>query len=122
MADTQAGTDAKKKAAPKGAPKAAPQGTAKAKQPRTPSDYTARLKTHYEQVVRAALTKQFNYINPMQVPAITKVVLNMGIGEGVADRKKVDNAAADLTLIAGQMDLSIESVMALAVSAALEGA
>ena len=102
MADTQAGTDAKKKAAPKGAPKAAPQGTAKAKKPRTPSDYTARLKTHYEQVVRAALTKQFNYTNPMQVPAITKVVLNMGIGEGVADRKKVDNAAADLTLIAGQ--------------------
>ena len=38
----------------------------------------------------------------MQVPKITKVVLNMGIGEGVADRKKVDNAAADLTLIAGQ--------------------
>ncbi len=38
----------------------------------------------------------------MQVPAITKVVLNMGIGEGVTDRKKVDNAAADLTMIAGQ--------------------
>jgi large subunit ribosomal protein L5 len=38
----------------------------------------------------------------MQVPSITKVVLNMGIGEGVADRKKVDNAAADLSMIAGQ--------------------
>jgi large subunit ribosomal protein L5 len=108
MADTQAGTDAKKpapKAAPKGAPKEAKaktEGKSEGKAPRAPSDYKARLKTHYEQEVRAALTKQFSYTNPMQVPAITKVVLNMGIGEGVADRKKVDNAAADLTLIAGQ--------------------
>lgn len=106
MADTQA--DTKKQAAPKGAPKGAPKAEAKvgaksgAKQPRAPSDYKARLRTHYDQVVRDALTKQFSYTNPMQVPAITKVVLNMGIGEGVADRKKVDNAAADLTLIAGQ--------------------
>ena len=106
MADTQA--DTKKQAAPKGAPKGAPKAEAKAgaksgaKQPRAPSDYKARLRTHYDQVVRGALTKQFSYTNPMQVPAITKVVLNMGIGEGVADRKKVDNAAADLTLIAGQ--------------------
>ena len=72
------------------------------KKPRERSDYVARLKTHFEQVIRAELTKQFGYTNRMQVPVITKVVLNMGIGEGVADRKKVDNAAADLTLIAGQ--------------------
>ena len=52
--------------------------------------------------MRAKLTKQFGYKNRMQVPMITKVVLNMGIGEGVADRKKVDPAAADLALIAGQ--------------------
>jgi large subunit ribosomal protein L5 len=62
----------------------------------------ARLKTHFEQVVRPELSKQFGYGNRFQVPVITKVVLNMGIGEGVADRKKVDNAAQDLTLIAGQ--------------------
>ena len=62
----------------------------------------ARLKTHFEQVMRGELTKQFGYKNRMQVPMITKVVLNMGIGEGVADRKKVDNAAADLSMIAGQ--------------------
>jgi large subunit ribosomal protein L5 len=48
------------------------------------------------------MTKQFGYKNVMQVPMITKVVLNMGIGEGVADRKKVDSAAADLSQIAGQ--------------------
>jgi len=53
-------------------------------------------------VVRPKLTEQFGYKNRMQVPTITKVVLNMGIGEGVADRKKVDNAATDLSLIAGQ--------------------
>jgi large subunit ribosomal protein L5 len=94
MAETQAGTGGKQ---PEGAPKAAPKG----KQPQA-APYVARLKSHYEEVVRGALTKQFAYANPMQVPRITKVVLNMGIGEGVADRKKVDNAAADLTLIAGQ--------------------
>ena len=61
-----------------------------------------RLRAHFENVVRAELTKQRGYSNRMQVPKITKVVLNMGIGEGVADRKKVDNAANDLSLIAGQ--------------------
>jgi large subunit ribosomal protein L5 len=106
MADTQTGGDAKKPKTPKGAPKdagkAAPKDAAAPKVARTPSDYKARLKTQYDQEIRGALTKQFAYANPMQVPGITKVVLNMGIGEGVADRKKVDNAAADLTLIAGQ--------------------
>ncbi len=110
MADTQQQTEAKKPPKPaQGAPKAAKEGGApkgdgapKAKQPRVPSDYKARLKTHFDTVVREQLTKQFGYKNKMQVPVITKVVLNMGIGEGVADRKKVDNAAADLSLIAGQ--------------------
>jgi large subunit ribosomal protein L5 len=64
--------------------------------------YTPRLRTHYDGVVRARLTKQFGYVNPMQVPALDKVVINMGIGEGVSDRKKVESAAADLMLIAGQ--------------------
>ena len=107
MADTQTGTEKKApKAAkpPKGAPKEA--GAAKeskdSKSSRMPDGYKPRLRSHYDDVVRAELTKRFSYTNPMQVPAITKVVLNMGIGEGVADRKKVDNAAADLTLIAGQ--------------------
>jgi large subunit ribosomal protein L5 len=104
MADTQENTEQKKPREPK-APKAAkpaPDAGPKVKKPRVPSDYVARLKTQFEQVIRAELSKQFGYTNPMQVPVITKVVLNMGIGEGVADRKKVDNAAADLTQIAGQ--------------------
>src|SRR5674476_373458 len=74
----------------------------KVKKARVASDYVARLTTHYEKVIRAEMTKQFGYKNVMQVPRITKVVLNMGIGEGVADRKKVDQAASDLSLIAGQ--------------------
>jgi large subunit ribosomal protein L5 len=88
----------KAQAAAKAAAAAAP----KEKKPRQKSDYVARLKTQYEQDIRPRLTKDRGYGNPFQVPKITKVVLNMGIGEGVADRKKVDNAAADLTLIAGQ--------------------
>ncbi|MBI4276088.1 MAG: 50S ribosomal protein L5 [Rhizobiales bacterium] len=64
--------------------------------------YTPRLRTLFDEVVRANLTKQFGYTNRMQVPVLAKVVLNMGIGEGVNDRKKVDSAAADLSLIAGQ--------------------
>ena len=90
MADTQQQTEAKKpQKPPQGAPKAKEAGEAKPKQPRERSDYKARLKTHFDQVVREQLTKQFGYKNKMQVPVITKVVLNMGIGEGVADRKKV---------------------------------
>jgi large subunit ribosomal protein L5 len=73
------------------------------KEAREPEErVTPRLRTHFDQVVRKALTEQFGYTNPMQVPRIDKIVLNMGIGEGVADRKKVDQAAEDLSLIVGQ--------------------
>ena len=103
MADTQT-EQAKAEAKARKAKAQAPPRTARRRpsKPRVRSDYVARLRTHYDKVMRGELTKQFGYKNPMQVPAITKVVLNMGIGEGVADRKKVDNAAADLSLIAGQ--------------------
>jgi large subunit ribosomal protein L5 len=104
MADTQQQTETKKPPKPpQAAAKVKEAGEAKPmKQPRERSNYVPRLKTHFEQVVRDQLVKQFGYKNKMQVPVITKVVLNMGIGEGVADRKKVENAAADLSLIAGQ--------------------
>ena len=64
--------------------------------------YTPRLRIFFNDVVRARLTEQFGYKNRFEVPVLDKVVINMGIGEGVADRKKVDGAAADLGLIAGQ--------------------
>jgi len=120
MADKQTENKKAKSGAPKGdapkAPKAAKPAAKKdggeapkAKVPRERSDYVARLRTHYEKVVRAQMTEKFGYKNPMQVPVITKVVLNMGIGEGVADRKKVDNASQDLSLIAGQKSVITKS-------------
>ena len=66
------------------------------------ADYIPRLKTHYDDSIRAQLTEQFSYANPMQVPKLDKVVLNLGIGEATTDTKKVKAAYADLELIAGQ--------------------
>jgi large subunit ribosomal protein L5 len=68
-----------------------------------------RLKGVYESVIRQKLTEQFSYGNPMQVPALDKVVINMGVGEAVADRKKVESAAGDLALIAGQKPVITKS-------------
>jgi large subunit ribosomal protein L5 len=68
-----------------------------------------RLKGVYESAVRQKLTEQFGYKNPMQVPGIDKIVINMGIGEAVADRKKVESAAGDLALIAGQRPVITKS-------------
>jgi large subunit ribosomal protein L5 len=71
--------------------------------PREPEErVTPRLRTHFDQVIRKALTDQFGYKNPMQVPRLDKIVLNMGIGEAVADRKKVEQASEALSLIVGQ--------------------
>ncbi|MGQ3674189.1 50S ribosomal protein L5 [Xanthobacter sp. TB0139] len=64
--------------------------------------YVPKLRTHYDQVVRQKMIEEFGYKNPMQVPAIEKVVINMGVGEATADTKKVTNAASELGLIAGQ--------------------
>jgi large subunit ribosomal protein L5 len=62
----------------------------------------SRLRDHYNTNVRKILLEEFQYQNPMQVPRLTKVVLNMGVGDASQDRKKVEAAAADMTLIAGQ--------------------
>ena len=64
--------------------------------------YIPRLKQHYQEVLSKQLAKDFGYANPMQVPRLDKVVLNMGVGEGISDSKKVNAAASDLGLIAGQ--------------------
>lgn len=62
----------------------------------------ARLREHYKTEVRKTLQEEFNYANPMEIPRLTKIVLNMGVGAGVQDRKKVDLAAGDMVQIAGQ--------------------
>ena len=66
------------------------------------ADYTPRLKAQYADKVRSALKEEFSYKNDMQIPRLDKIVLNMGIGEAVADSKKIRSAEADLTAIAGQ--------------------
>jgi large subunit ribosomal protein L5 len=115
MADKEKTEGKKAKAAPKTdkAPKAEKAAksakVAQSAQPTEHGDAAAdegyggpRLREHFEKVVRAQLTEQFGYQNPMQVPRLDKIVLNMGIGEAAADRKKVESAANDLALIAGQ--------------------
>ena len=82
----------------------------KAPKARTPEErVTPRLKTYFEDVVRKKLSADFGYKSRLQVPVIEKIVINMGIGEGVNDRKKVDQAANDLALIAGQKAIITKS-------------
>jgi large subunit ribosomal protein L5 len=69
----------------------------------------ARLHEHYEKVVRPALMKEFSYQNPMQVPRLDKIVINMGVGEATQDQKKLQAAAADLTAISGQKPVITKS-------------
>jgi large subunit ribosomal protein L5 len=64
--------------------------------------YEPRLKKHYAEVVRPKMIEQFGYKNVMEVPQVTKIVINMGVGEAVNDSKKATVAAGDLALIAGQ--------------------
>ncbi|MCR4281653.1 MAG: 50S ribosomal protein L5, partial [Bauldia sp.] len=66
------------------------------------TQYEPRLKSYYRDTIRPALVEQFAYKNPMEVPRVEKIVLNMGVGEAVNDSKKVTTALADLALIAGQ--------------------
>jgi large subunit ribosomal protein L5 len=61
-----------------------------------------RLLRRYREELRAKLQAEFNYKNPMQVPRLEKIVINMGVGEATADQKKLDAAVAELTMIAGQ--------------------
>ena len=63
---------------------------------------TTRLQERYETTVRPALMQQFGYKNPMQVPRLEKIVVNMGVGEAVQDSKKVEAAAGELMAITGQ--------------------
>src|ERR1700754_578029 len=64
--------------------------------------YVPRLRTQYEETIKAGLREQFGYKNVMQTPKLEKIVLNIGVGEAVNDTKKVKAAVADLEKIAGQ--------------------
>lgn len=65
-------------------------------------NYTPRLKTRYREEIRTALNEKFGYDNVMQIPGVTKVVVNMGVGEAARDSKLINGALEDLTAITGQ--------------------
>ena len=74
----------------------------------------ARLKDIYTKEIAPALMKQFGYKSPMEVPRITKIVLNMGVGEAVGDKKILDNAVGDMQKIAGQKPVVTKARKAIA--------
>lgn len=126
MAKEEAKKAAAKKPAGEASPKK-PAAEAKAKREKAPAvakaapgseavpaGYVPRLRKHYDEVVRPALIKQFGYENAMQVPKITKIVLNMGVGEATADSKLVQVAASELEKIAGQKPVITKSRKAIA--------
>lgn len=74
----------------------------------------ARLQQFYKETVAAELQKQFGYKSVMEIPRITKITLNMGVGEAVGDKKILDNAVADMTKIAGQKPVVTKAKKAIA--------
>jgi large subunit ribosomal protein L5 len=81
----------------------------------------ARLQEHYTTTIRDALTKEFSYKNAFEVPKLDKIVINMGVGEAVNDRKAVDGAVADLTAITGQKPVVTKSRISIATFKLREG-
>ena len=86
------------------------QAKEQAQKPATP----ARLAQHYRDKVAPELTKKFGYKSPMQVPRLTKITLNMGVSEAVADKKVMEHAVGDLTKIAGQKPVVTKAKKAIA--------
>jgi large subunit ribosomal protein L5 len=74
----------------------------------------ARLQTYYREKIVPDLTEKFGYTSVMEVPRLTKITLNMGVSEAVADKKVMDHAVSDLTKIAGQKPVVTKSKKAIA--------
>ena len=113
MSETPSDKGAKAKAA---AAEKKAKAAAAASKPRAPkpADYEPRMKARYRSEIRAKMKEQFNYTNEMQIPAIDKVVINMGVGEAVADSKKLTSAMAALAAIAGQKPIATKSKKSIA--------
>ena len=75
----------------------------------------ARLKEVYKKEIVPALTKQFGYKSTMEVPRLTKIVLNMGVGEAVADKKILENAMGDMQKVSGQKPVTTKAKKSIAV-------
>jgi len=80
-----------------------------------------RLRDHYETVVKPALIEAFQYRNPMQVPRLVKIVVNMGVGEAAQDGKKISGAVDDLTAIVGQKPIIMRAKKSIAAFKLREG-
>ncbi|MBO8407360.1 MAG: 50S ribosomal protein L5 [Proteobacteria bacterium] len=81
----------------------------------------SRLREIYEKEIVPELIKEFGYKNALEVPKLDKIVLNMGVGEAVADKKKLDSAAADLTAIAAQKSVITHAKKSIATYRLREG-
>lgn len=81
----------------------------------------ARLREHYDGVVRKALLEKFAYKNSMEVPKITKIVINMGVGEAAQDKKKIEGAVSDLTALSGQKPIVTKAKKSIAAFKLREG-
>jgi len=75
---------------------------------------TTRLEKIYKEEVVPALIKKFGYTNPMEVPKITKITINMGVGEAATNKKILENAVADLAAISGQKPITTKSRVSVA--------
>jgi large subunit ribosomal protein L5 len=84
-------------------------------------NYVPRLKQHYEGEIRASLRDSFGYANPMQIPRLEKIVINMGVGEAASDSKLIKGAIDDMTRITGQKPVVIKAKLSIAVYKLREG-
>ena len=119
-----------KKAAPKAevkeekvveeAPKAAPKAK-KAKAGNKKAAIINRLQVKYENEVRKALMEKYNYSSPMQIPALSKIVINIGVGDATQDSKKLEEAVSELTLISGQKPIITKAKKSIATFKLREG-
>jgi large subunit ribosomal protein L5 len=112
--------EAKQPKTPREAKEAPEQKEPRERKPERPAP-VPRLQIHYRDAVVKQLMEQFGYKTSMQVPRIEKIVLNMGVGEAVADKKIMDNAVADMTKITGQKPLVTAARKSIAVFKVREG-
>lgn len=81
----------------------------------------SRLQEVYEKTIRPALVQEFGYKSPLEVPRLTKIVINMGVGEASQDRKKIEGAVKELTMIAGQKPVVTKAKKSIATFKLREG-
>mgnify|MGYP004446399283 FL=1 len=106
----------------KKAPKAAPKKAAKKSEGEVKAvKYVNRLEKKYKEEIRPALIKEFNYSTPMMAPRLEKIVINMGVGDATQNEKALDDAVAELTLIAGQQPVITKAKKSIATFKVREG-